>query len=129
MLEIPCNPTDTLWTMDDDSLFERAKRDLIRLGISPELTTGEYFSVRTPNAYPLMTCGYEQERNRASAHLKRFSNLLQCGRQGAFRYVFTDTAMEMGQMAAESLLSRKDRRQAIYDHRNEPVVIETESIA
>lgn len=129
MLEIPCDPGDALWTMDDEELFPRVAADLRSLGIDPARATGEFFSVRAPQAYPLMECGYQAERARALAHLSRFSNLVQCGRQGTFRYVFTDAAMEMGQMAANGLLAGIDRRAAIYDHRNEPTVIETESIA
>lgn len=129
MLEIPCDPGDALWTMDDDALFERVRADLARLGVDPNAATGEAFSVRAAHAYPLMVCGYERERVAAMAHLARHDNLIQCGRQGAFRYVFADTAMEMGQMAAASLLSGVDMRAAIYDHRNQRTVIETESVA
>ena len=129
MLEIPCDPGDRLWAMADDALFDLVCADLARLGIDTANATGEYFSVRTATAYPLMVCGYQAEREKAFAHLGRYRNLIQCGRQGGFRYVFTDSAMEMGQMAARSLLSGEDWRDRIRNHRNEPVVIETESIA
>lgn len=129
MLEIPCDPGDALWHLPDDQLFARAKEDLGHLGIDPALATGEYFSAYARQAYPLMSVGYENERARAIAHLNRYGNLIQCGRQGTFRYIFTDTAMEMGLMAAESLIEDRDRRAEIYDHRNERTVIETQSVA
>ena len=129
MVEIPCDPGDSLWGMTDEALFTRVGADLRRLGIDPARATGEIFGARAANAYPLMVTGYADERDRAIAHLGAFPNLVQCGRQGTFRYVFTDTAMEMGQMAAAMLLSGEDRRAAIYEHRNEKTVIETESIA
>jgi protoporphyrinogen oxidase len=129
MLEIPCDPGDPVWCASDDALSDRAKSDLGRLGIDASKATGEIFGARAANAYPLMTVGYRAERERAIAHLASIGNLVQAGRQGAFRYVFTDAAMEMGQMAAQMLLSGDDRRRAIYDHRNEKTVIETESIA
>jgi protoporphyrinogen oxidase len=129
MLEIPCDPGSALWEMEDEALLARVKTDLARLGIDPEKTTGEYFSVRTPYAYPLLTVGYQKEQHAAVRHLSRFANLYQCGRQATFRYVFTDTAMEMGLMAAEGLLEGRDRRAEIYNHRNEKQVIEVESIA
>lgn len=129
MLEIPCDPGDALWDMPDDRLFARALGDLEQLGIDGDCATGEHFSVRAPTAYPLMSVGYGAERERAIAHLAPLSNLIQCGRQGTFRYVFTDTAMEMGQMAAQSLLTGKDMRRGIYDHRNERTIIETQSVA
>jgi len=129
MMEIPCDPGDELWTIEDAPLFERITGDLRRLGIDPGKATGEMFSAKAATAYPLMTLGYEAERERALAHLGQFGNLIQCGRQGTFRYIFTDTAMEMGQMAANMLLAGEDFRPAIYTHRNEKTVIETESIA
>jgi len=129
MLEIPCDPGDALWQADDAALFARGRADLTRLGIDMSKATGEIFGARAANAYPLMTVGYGVERERAIAHLGAIPNLVQCGRQGAFRYVFTDAAMEMGQMAAAMLIGGDDRRRAIYDHRNEKTVIETESIA
>lgn len=129
MVEIPCDPGDAIWTASDEALFARVATDFIRLGIDPAKATGEIFGARTATAYPLMTVGYQRERDRAIAHLAAIPNLVQCGRQGTFRYVFTDTAMEMGQMAAATLLRGEDDRATIYDHRNEKTVIETESIA
>lgn len=129
MMEIPCDPGDPLWTMPDEVLFERIGGDLERLGVDPSDATGEMFSARAATAYPLMTLGYQTERDRALAHLGKIPNLVQCGRQGTFRYIFTDTAMEMGQMAAKTLLAGDDRRAAIYEHRNERTVIEAESVA
>jgi len=129
MVEIPCDPGDATWTASDEALFARVATDFVRLGIDPAKATGEIFGARTATAYPLMTVGYGRERARAIAHLAAIPNLVQCGRQGTFRYVFTDTAMEMGQMAAATLLRGVDDRAAIYAHRNEKTVIETESIA
>lgn len=129
MLEIPCNPGQALWEMPDDQLFATLCLQLAELGIDPAMASGEYFSTRAAKAYPLMRQGYQLERERAFARLGQIENLTQCGRQGSFRYVFTDTAMEMGQMAAEALLDGRDQRRAVRDHRNERVVIETESIA
>ena len=129
MLEIPCDPGDRLWEMSDDDMFPEACKMLERLGVDVSKVTGEYFSAYARQAYPLMTVGYENGRERAIAHLNGFSNLIQTGRQATFRYVFTDTAMEMGEMAAASLINGQDRRREIYDHRSERTVIETQSVA
>lgn len=128
MMEIPCDPGDTLWTMSDDDLFARIRPDLRRLGIDPTRATGEMFSARAANAYPLMDLGYDIKRTAARRHLGAMTNLVQAGRQGSFRYIFTDTAMEMGMMAAQMIISGEDLRDRIYDHRNERTVIEAESI-
>jgi len=129
MLEIPCDPGQQLWNMADGDLFKKACIDLDRLGVPSHKATGEYFSTYGAQAYPMMSVGYELEREKAISHLSRFDNLIQCGRQATFRYIFTDTAMEMGQMAARSILNNIDARRTIYDHRNERTVIETQSVA
>ena len=52
------------------------------------------------------------------------------GRQGTFRYIFLDTAMETGLMAAQKLLDNNSfTKENIYNHRNEKTVIETNSVA
>lgn len=128
MLEIPCDPGSELWDLPDPALFARVRPDLAALGIDPDRATGELFSTRAAQAYPLMDLGYRAERARALAHLHGLDNLVLAGRQATFRYIFTDTAMEMGLMAAQMLLSGQDMRPAIEDHRNERTVIEAESI-
>lgn len=139
MLEIPCDPGDPLWTLEDQALMGLARRDLTAFGVDMGRADGVCFSTRAACAYPLMVIGYQAERARALAHLDRYPNLVQCGRQGTFRYLFTDTAMEMGLMAADGLVATagerdgvgggKGWRQEIYDHRNERTVIETQSVA
>jgi len=129
MLEIPCWKGDELWTMNNPQLFERAKRDMNRLGVDMNKATGECFSSYAEFAYPLMSKGYQRERNQNAELLNQYSNLIMCGRQGTFRYIFTDTAMEMGQLAARSLIDQQDYRSQIFEFRNEKTVIETQSVA
>ena len=129
MLEIPCFEGDELWRSSDQQLYPRVQQDLQRLGVDTSLSTGEFFSTRASYAYPLLRVGYQYERQRVVDALNQIPNLIMSGRQGTFRYIFTDTAMEMGQLAARSLLEGQDRRAEIFDFRNESTVIETQSVA
>lgn len=129
MIEIPCNKNDDVWNMDGDRLQQRVLADLASLGVDPQLATGEYFTSYTEHAYPLMDMTYQAKREKAITHLSQYSNLIMTGRQGTFRYIFTDTAMEMGMMAAQSVIDGKDRRREIFDFRNEKTVIEVQSVA
>ncbi|WP_310619947.1 FAD-dependent oxidoreductase [Flexibacterium corallicola] len=129
MLEIPCDPDSALWQMNDEQMFAKACDVLKKLGLDSSAATGECFSTYQSQAYPLMSVGYEKERAKAIRHLNQFDNLIQCGRQGTFRYIFTDTSMEMGQMAADSVIEAEDRRATIFEHRSERTVIETQSVA
>ncbi len=129
MLEIPCQEGDGTWHATQKTLHQRAWQDLSRLGIDASRDTGENFAAYSPHAYPLMTMGYEKERQSNLNFLDTFRNLHICGRQGTFRYIFTDTAMEMGMLAAKSVIEQQDLRYEIYNHRNEKTVIEVQSVA
>lgn len=128
MLEIPCQPGDATWQQDDEQLTRRIWQDLVRLGISPKRDLGYRQSLYAPQAYPLMDRHYGKERLLNLEWVHSFSNLITCGRQGTFRYIFTDTAMEMGMLAARCLLEHQDYREQIYQHRNETHVIETDHL-
>ncbi len=129
MIEIPCNKNDEVWNMDGAQLKEQVLKDLDSLGVDPNLSTGEFFTSYTEYAYPLMDMSYQDKREKAITHLSQFSNLVMTGRQGTFRYIFTDTAMEMGMLAAKSIIEGQDRHREIYDFRNEKTVIEAQSVA
>lgn len=129
MVEIPCNKNDEVWCMDGTDLRNRVLDDLSVLNIDPSLATGEFFTSYSEFAYPMMDMGYQAKREAAIEHLSQFTNLVMTGRQGTFRYIFTDTAMEMGLMAAESIIDGRDRRREIFDYRNEKTVIEVQSVA
>jgi protoporphyrinogen oxidase len=106
MLEIPCELGDETWRAGDDQIFARCLDDLRALGLGDlRSRTRGYFSTFVPEGYPIYHLGYDQDRRRALAHIAQFDGLVTSGRQGAFRYVFMDTAMEMGIAAARAVLA------------------------
>jgi len=129
MVEIPCNKEDETWNMSGEKLKARVLADLNALKVDSDLATGEFFTSYSEFAYPLMDMEYQGKREAAIEHLSQFDNLIMTGRQGTFRYIFTDTAMEMGMLAAQSVIDGIDRRREIFDYRNENIVIETQSVA
>jgi protoporphyrinogen oxidase len=103
MLEIPCDKGDAIWRASVPELRALAARELGELGID----VGEIvdaFSVRVEHGYPVYHLGYETERQALLAEVLRVPNLRTAGRQGLFRYVFMDAAMQMGTLAAEQLV-------------------------
>jgi protoporphyrinogen oxidase len=130
MLEIPCNKDDEIWHMKEEELLEIVKKDLLKLNFNINDKIVDYFSFTTQHAYTLMDIDYNKHRNNTIEYLNKFDNLTMCGRQGTFRYIFLDTAMETGLMAARCLLGdNKISKDSIYNHRNEKTVIETKSVA
>jgi hypothetical protein len=80
MLEIPCTVGDDVWAMDEAQLSERCKADL------------------------LYTMNYRGNCNRIIDHLRILPDLVSCGRQGLFDFIFMDDAMLMGFEAARMTL-------------------------
>lgn len=104
MLEIPCSVESDLWSMSDDALLDRCLRDLKGLGIDVADRILGYFSTRNATGYPIYSLDYNVHRARLLSALERYENLIPCGRQGVFRYISSNTAMEMGMEAAKYVL-------------------------
>jgi len=107
MLELPCDAGDELWRASDDDVTARCLDELAALGfgdLSRDLTG--HFSSFVEEGYPIYHLDYRRERARVLGYAAETPNVVTVGRQGAFRYVFMDTAMEMGVAAAERVLGR-----------------------
>ena len=129
MLEIPCTVGDETWRAPDQTIYERCMDDLESLGFSGlRRDTLGHFPTYVEEGYPIYHLDYARDRERVLGFVGDTKNLISCGRQGAFRYVFMDTAMEMGIAAAESILGRVDRSREIADLRSERGLIEARTL-
>jgi protoporphyrinogen oxidase len=106
MLEIPCDVDDAIWRSSDSALFTRCLADLDDLGF-PHLQSRirDSFSSFVREGYPVYHLGYQDDRRQVLRHVSQVPGVVSCGRQGGFRYIFMDTAMEMGVEAAQAILS------------------------
>jgi protoporphyrinogen oxidase len=107
MLELPCDPGDEVWRAGDGEILARCLDELGALGFAH--VKGDligHFSSFVEEGYPIYHLDYRRERARVLGFVADTPNLVTVGRQGAFRYIFMDTAMEMGIAAAEQLLGR-----------------------
>lgn len=129
MLEVPCQVGDPVWTMPLDALYQRCLTDLTDLGFSGiARDTLGYFGTFVEEGYPIYQQNYQTHRQDALHYLERITNLTSCGRQGSFRYVFMDTAMEMGLLAAERALEGRSATAEVAGLRSEAGLIETRSV-
>jgi hypothetical protein len=135
MLEIPCHVGDAVWSASEDDIYARCMHDLERLGFA-DLTkkTLGHFATFVPEGYPIYHLDYQRDRHALLGFVgEAASNLVTCGRQGAFRYIFMDTAMEMGIAAAAAVLARNgtgarlDSR-PIVELRAERGLVETQAL-
>jgi protoporphyrinogen oxidase len=112
MLEIPCDAGDAVWSATDRDLKELARTELAALGFTIDDVVGA-FSVRVEHGYPIYHLDYERDRQALLRETDCFANLRTAGRQGLFRYVFMDTAMQMGILAANEMAAGKRTSRAI----------------
>jgi len=126
MLEIPCNEGDDIWNCPKEDLLNRCLSDL-GLDISDKIT--DYFTTSVTHGYPVYHLDYAMHRQRLFDFLDDYENLITCGRQGTFRYIFMDIAMEMGLAAAQKLmLDKMKKKDDVQFLRSEKELIEVSSV-
>lgn len=102
-----CNEDDSLWTESEQTLVDRASRELRSTGLlgSAPVLAGQV--VRVPRCYPVFARGYREHVERIVAHLNSLPGLTAIGRYGAFKYNSQDHSILMGILAAENLLENR----------------------
>jgi len=113
MLEIPCDVGDRVWNAGVDELRHRMGEELASLGFAVDDVLGA-FVVRVAQGYPVYHLGYERDRQETLRVVSELTNVRTAGRQGLFRYVFMDAAMQMGVVAAQQMM-RGERDVAALD--------------
>ncbi len=106
MLEIPFSPGDRIAQMSDANLVEFGVGELRGLGIDLAGHVLASYTAAAQDAYPIYSLDYAAARARLLDAVGAPGNVWSVGRQGLFRYVFMDTAMEMGIAAASALANR-----------------------
>ncbi|MCC7369134.1 MAG: FAD-dependent oxidoreductase [Chloroflexi bacterium] len=106
-VEISCDVDDDIWNASEEELYRRSVDGLVQAGLIRESEVVGHFFRRTRNAYPTYDLRFEANLGKLAYHLASWPNLIVCGRQGLFRYVNQDHAIEMGFCAAEEILTDK----------------------
>lgn len=112
MLEVPCNAGDATYRATIGELLPRMRGELATLGFAVNDVLGA-FCARVEHGYPVYHLDYDRDRRLLLAEVQSFANVRTAGRQGLFRYVFMDAAMQMGLRAAEQMLSGQRDAMAI----------------
>jgi protoporphyrinogen oxidase len=102
-LEYFCFAGDDLWTMDDATLVELAKNELMRVGLADRSRVERGYVVRVPKAYPIYDADYAERVALARGWLAGIENLQQVGRNGLHRYNNSDHSMLTAMRAVENL--------------------------
>jgi protoporphyrinogen oxidase len=111
-LEYFCFEGDGLWTADDESLIELAKRELAKIGLAQPDDVLDGCVVRQRKAYPVYDDDYSRQVETIRAELeRRFPTLHLVGRNGMHKYNNQDHAMMTAMLCVENILAGRK----IYD--------------
>lgn len=107
-MEYFCSEGDSLWEMSDEDLIALASREIVGLGLVPEVRSVEDGTViRQKKAYPVYDGEYRQHLDIIQNYLQRFENLQTVGRNGMHRYNNQDHSMLTGLLAAKNILGEQ----------------------
>jgi len=106
-VEISCDVDDEIWNAPEEDLYRRSVDGLVRAGLIRESEIVGHSFRRTRNAYPTYDLKFEANLAKMAYHLASWPNLVVCGRQGLFRYINQDHAIEMGLCAAEEIATQQ----------------------
>jgi protoporphyrinogen oxidase len=107
LIEFFCWEGDDIWNADRERLFELSIDWLERLGFIRREDVIESFVHREKYAYPVYTLDYKRHLEKIKGYLNRFKNLQLVGRSGVFRYNNQDHALEMGILAARTVIEER----------------------
>jgi protoporphyrinogen oxidase len=78
-----------------------------KLGLFKKSEVRKYYLLKKKNVYPVYDINYLKNIKILRDYLDQFENLYYIGRPGRFQYTNQDHSLEMGIMAAKSIIERK----------------------
>jgi protoporphyrinogen oxidase len=106
-IEFFCWENDSVWKAEKKELEEKSTYWLEKLGFVKPGEVENVYIHRQRNVYPVYDLHYEKNLDTVKAYLNGFENLEYIGRPGRFRYTNQDHSLEMGILAARSIIERK----------------------
>lgn len=107
LIEFFCWEGDKIWNSSKEDLFELSIPWLEKLNFIKREEVINSFIHKEKYAYPVYDLTYKEYSGKIKSYLKGFKNLQLIGRAGSFRYNNQDHALEMGILAARSIIEEK----------------------
>lgn len=101
--ELPCDPHEPLWQLDDDALGAELVKWLGNAGLPVRAPVKRTLTRRLSHAYPVYDRDFERHFAAVDAWLDSIEGLLTFGRQGLFAHDNTHHALAMAHAAVECL--------------------------
>jgi protoporphyrinogen oxidase len=106
-VEYFCFEGDDIWNMSQEQLLDLTVKHFEQLGFFTRADVISGHLIKQRNTYPIYDLEYQKYLGVVKAYLDQFENLLYIGRPGRFRYNNQDHSLEMGILAAQSVITGK----------------------
>lgn len=103
-IEFFCFEGDKTWAMSDTSLTALTIHYFERLNFFTKQDVRNSYVIRKRNVYPIYDLEYKTHLSQIKKYLDSVENLYYIGRPGRFRYNNQDHSLEMGMLAAKSII-------------------------
>lgn len=113
-LEFFARDDDELWALGDEQLKQLAVQEMRQLNLADEADVIDATVLRMPKAYPGYFGSSYERFGEVKDWLGGLSNLYLVGRNGMHRYNNQDHSMLSARLAAQSILTGRDEREAIW---------------
>jgi protoporphyrinogen oxidase len=108
-IEFFCFEKDPEWKMTGEELFELALPHIAEMGFFDRNDVRHIYKFRGGKDYPIYDLPYKENLAIVKEWLDGFSNLFYIGRPGRFKYTNQDHSLEMGMLAAWSIIEGRRR--------------------
>ena len=98
---------DSIWNLSEEEVFELALPHFEQLGLFTRKEVRTFYSFKKSHVYPVYDLAYKNHLAVIKKYLDSFTNLCYIGRPGRFQYNNQDHSLEMGIVAAKSILAKK----------------------
>ena len=103
-IEFFCTKGDNIWNMNKEALYEYTLKYLVSMNFIIAEEVRNYYHIRQADVYPIYDTNYKEYLNEIKKYLDKINNLYYIGRPGRFRYNNQDHSLEMGILAAKSII-------------------------
>jgi protoporphyrinogen oxidase len=107
VIEFFCWENDNIWNSTKDELLQLSLPWMERIGFLKKENVTESYTHKEKYAYPVYDLKYEENSGAVKKYLGNIKNLVLTGRGGCFKYNNQDHALEMGILAARSIIENK----------------------
>jgi protoporphyrinogen oxidase len=106
-IEFFCTKGDALWTMSEPALFDQTITYLVQHGFIQRNEVRSCYRIQMEDVYPVYDTHYQEYLTVIKKYLDTFKDFYYIGRPGRFRYNNQDHSLEMGILAARSIIEGK----------------------